>query len=269
MSNDKLAKVSSDELASIFGAPVGLERPDFIPEGDKTGTEGITKEDLRLPRLGIAQGLSPQMIPGDTQYIEDLKLYQMFNDTSKEVYGSGPVFFIAVRRDVRCIEFGEDGKSIIDFDVPRNDPRVTQWRPDPGRPGKKLPPAATLFNEYISMLVKKGGGLEPVVISVKNTNKYNRRAASDLNGFIKMHASQAAKSVPIYGVIYSIESKSEKNDSGQFGVPVFKQVGYIPNTDLGASLFLKVSEYAESMKDKVIGVNREGQGEDPIEGEFS
>ena len=130
--SDKLAKVGSNELSAILGADMGTlsERPSFIPEGDKSGTEGITKDDLRLPRLGIAQGLSPQLTPGDTQEIEGLRQVDMFNDTTKQIYGRGPVYFIVVRRDAKGIEFRprSEGGGIIDLNVPRNDKRLTEWR---------------------------------------------------------------------------------------------------------------------------------------------
>jgi hypothetical protein len=93
------------------------------------------------------------------------------------------------------------------------------------------------------------------VISIKGTNKFNRRAATDLNGFIKMHASQGAKSVPIYGVIYSVESKPEKNDKGSFGVPVFNQVGFVPPTL--KAVYEQAAEYAKSLEGKTIVVERE------------
>ena len=262
MANDKIAKVGATALSAIFGDISLTERPDFIPEGDKTGTEGITSEDIRLPRLGIAQGLSPQIMPDDGSYIDGLKLFEMFNDSSKEIYGRGPIFFVPVRRDVKCIEFipRTEGGGIRDMNVPRNDPRVTQWR-DVVVNGvkKRLPPSATVFDEYVSLLIKLSGESESIVISIKHTNKFNRRAATDLNGFIKMHASQGAKSVPIYGVIYSISSKSEKNDSGTFGVPVFQQVGFIPKSM--PELFQRAQEYAKSLEGKTIVVQREAGDE--------
>lgn len=257
-----LVKQGMTGLATIIGDVDLTERPDFIPVGDKTGTEGITSEDIRIPRLGIAQGLSPQMTPGDGSYIESLRMFDMFNDTTREVYGKGPIYFVAVRRDVRCIEFRprEEGGGVLDLNVPRNDPRATQWREVNG---KRLPPSATTFHEYIVLLLKSPTEYEPLVISIKNTNKFNRRAATDLNGFIKMHGSRGAKSVPIYGVIYSVESRSEKNDNGTFGVPVFKQVGYIPKSM--PDLFERAQEYAKSLEGKTIIVEREPGDDSDIE----
>jgi hypothetical protein len=268
MADTKLVKQGTSGISAILGDVNLAERPDFIPEGDKTGTEGITSEDLRLPRLGIAQGLSPQMTPGESAYVEDLKMFDLFNDTTSEVYGKGPIYFVAVRRDVRCIEFRPrtEGGGVVDLNVPRHDSRATQWREiEVDGVKKRIPPVATTYHEFTALLIKEGGATEPLVISIKNTNKYNRRAITDLNGFIKMHASQGVKSVPIYGVIYSVESKPEKNDSGTFGVPVFRQVGFIPKNM--PELFARAQEYAKSLEGKTIVIDREA-GDEPVDGEL-
>ncbi len=252
MANDKLAKVGETGLSAIFGEVTDLsQRPDFIPEGDTSGTEGISKDDLRMNRLGIAQGLSPQMIPTNADYIKGLAMGEMFNDRTKVNYGNGPLYFIAVRRDVRCIQFKprEEGGGIVDMNAPRE--LAEKWVD-----GK--PPVATLFNEYVALLLKADGqDPEPIVISVKNTNKWNRRAYTDLNGFIKMHASQGAKSVPIYGVIYAIESRLQTDDDNTYGVPMFKQIGYIPKNEMGTNLYATAKSFAESLMDKTIVIDRQ------------
>lgn len=240
------------------------ERPSFIPEGDTTGTEGITGEDIRFSRLSIAQGLSTQLIEGDSSYINDLKMFDLFNDLTGTVYGKGPLYFIPVRRDVRRIEFDPNVRGIpLDMNVPPNDPR-TAWTKDDD--GKRIPPRATKFNEFVILLLLKGVPAEPMVLSIKDTNKFNRKAVERLNGFIKMHASKGKKSVPIYGVVYSIASKSEKNDNGTFGVPVIDQVGFVPTQEL----FNQAKDFAASLEGKTIVITREpGEDDDlpPQEGE--
>jgi hypothetical protein len=243
------------------------ERPAFIATGDTSGTEGINPDDIRLPRLGIAQGLSPQLTPGDSAYIEELKMFQMFNDFTKQVYGNGPLYFIPVRRDVRRIEFipREEGGGVRDFYVPVIDAR-NEWTEEDG---VRVAPKATKFHEFTVLILKKNEEgvtfTEPIVFSIKDTNKFNRRAATDLNGFIKMHASKGARSVPIYGVIYSVTSKSEKNDNGTFGVPVINQVGYVPT----AELFHEAEAFAQSLEGKTIVINREAGDEDAIDAEVT
>lgn len=230
------------------GEALATALPSFIDTADRTGTDDITSEDLRLPRLLIAQGLSSQLVPGGSNYIEGLKLFDLFNDLTGEVYGSGPFQFIVVKRDTRRIEFDEN-RNIVDLDVPKYDPRTT-WTVS--NDGKRVPPRATEFVEFVILLLLPDRATpEPIVLSIKTTNKWNRRAAERLTGFIKLplHGVNA----PIFGKLYTVASKPEKNDQGTFGVYVINQAGFVQDE----RLYLQAKKFRESIEGKTIVVQRE------------
>lgn len=230
-------------------AAATLTRPEFLQGADATGTEGITREELRLPRLSIAQGLSNQMMPDDSKYIEGLKLYDLFNDLTAEDYGRGPLHFVPVQRDVRRIEFTprSQGGGIVDMDVSADDPRM-EWSEDPNT-HERIPPKATKFTEFVVLLLRKDRAPEPIMLSITSTNKFARAAAERLTTFIMLPQPP----VPIYGGIYTIESKSEKNDKGTFGVPVIKKIGFVQSKDL----LDFAARFHQQLKGKMIVVERE------------
>lgn len=234
------------------GALVSTDKPDWLVEGDKSGTEDIDSNELRFPRLSIAQGLSPQLQEG-TSYIPDLKINDMFNDLSSEIYGKGPLNFIVVKRDVKRIEFKprSEGGGVLDMDVPLGDPRL-EWTEDES--GKRIPPRATKFVEFVIVLFKPTGP-EPIVLSIKDTNKFNRRAHDRLTAFIK------SKNAPIYSVVYSVKVVPEKNDKGIFGVFVIDQVGWLKDKKTAEN----AKEFHEALKTKKVQVARE-PGDDDIDG---
>lgn len=262
------------ELETIQPGGAIAERRSFIPEGDTTGTEDIRADEIRLPRIGIAQGLSPQVIPGDSQYIPNLKMFEMFNDLSGDIYGQGPLYFIPLHRAIRWIEFEprvkgqQGGGGVIDLDVPPNDPR-TLWTwstPELKAEGKKadVPPRATKFYEFVALLLRPDGIPEMVMLSIKATNKHNERAATRLTSFIKQQAMRGAKSAPIYGCQYTVESKGEKFNEGTAGVYVINQAGRLddPTQDdeswkRSSALFAFAKQAAASLAGKTIVVNRE------------
>lgn len=231
------------------------KRPASLDPNDRSGTEDISARDIRLPRLATAQGLSPQMTPGDGAHIEDLKMFDMFNDLTTEVYGKGPITFVPVRRDVRRIEFTprSEGGGMVDPDVPLNDPRL-RWTKNAG---VDVPPRATEFIEFVILLLRAGKAPEPIVLSIKSTNKFNRRASGNLTTFIKL------RNAPIYAGLYTVAGGSEKNDKGTFGVPVIKNSGWIPvDTPSGKALFDYAKDFHDSLAGKVIVVEREPGGDD-------
>lgn len=197
------------------GALESTSRPEWMEQTQ--GSEDIGVDDIRLPRLAIAQGLSPQMIPDTSQFIPDLRLFDLFNDVTGEIYGRGPVKFVPVYWQVKNIEFevGPDGKNtgvIVDDNVPSGDPR-TKWRKGPN--GEKIRPSATRYTELVVMLVRPELPPETLIISIKETNKHMRRAAQTIS------AALVEIPRPYYGGVYSIKVMPEKFDKGTAGVFVF------------------------------------------------
>jgi hypothetical protein len=233
--------VQNTEMAS-------MERPSFMEEGDATGTEGITTADIRLPRLAIAQQMSPQMLEGDAKQIEGLKLSDLFNTLTNQNYGRNAVQFIPIARNVRRIEFDpKDKKKVLDWNVPADDKR-NEWTPSEEEGGKNNPPRATRYVDYIifALTGEAGDAPEILIFSIKTTNKWAKEAASKLDGLIHLHAHKGKKSVPIYGVVYSVKTGIEKNDSGTFGVPIIDQVGYVANQ----TIFKAAESFAKEIKGK-------------------
>ncbi len=219
--------------------------PDFIPQGIATGAEGITKEDIQMPRLAIAQALSPAKIEGKPEYIEGLKLGDLYNTLNSEIYGKGPLEFAIVQvQRPRWVEFDKD-RNMIDPDVPANDNR-TLWRSDPTDPKKRLPPIATQFYDYIAVLLDT---LTPVVISCARTNV---GAAKKLNGLIALRMPK----VPIYARRFMVSTAMQTNDKGTWGQFVFNNVGdpRVPNSDLirDKATFDYLKSMAESLQDVVV-----------------
>lgn len=257
----------TDAVATTSPNQELAEIPSWIPEGDTTGT-AMAAEDIRLPRLLIAQGLSPEIIPGNAKFIEGLSMFDLFNDLTQEIYGKmGKVSltFIPVRHDVRRIEFKPraEGGGVIDMNVPANDPR-TLWTNDPEDPTnreKRKAPRATKFNEYIALLVREDG-FEPIVISIKDTNKENRRAATNLNGYIGMPTKIGPKRVqlPIYGKMYTYEVGTASNDKGTYGVPIVKQAGVVRDEAMGKGAM----KFLKSLEGKNVIIEREA-GDDEFD----
>lgn len=251
--NTAVAPTDSTDLMNLGSITGVAERPKSLDPNDRTGAD-VSMDEIRLPRLSIAQGLSPEITEGNSSFIEGLKNFDMFNNMTRDIYGRGPITFVPLQKEWRCIQFRPrtEGGGIIEPNVPKGDAR-REWRRDPGGDKTKdLPPLATEFFEMASLVLRPGKAPEPVIISMKTTNKWNRKAADQMLLLIGMRQG------PIYSGLYTISSAPEKNDKGTFGVPVIKNAGYIPkDTPAGAALF----EYAERMAKSFVGKKIETERE--------
>lgn len=55
-------------------------------DGPGKGNENVTAQDLTIPRLGLLQGLSPQLESGNAKFIPGATGGQMFNSLTNELY---------------------------------------------------------------------------------------------------------------------------------------------------------------------------------------
>jgi hypothetical protein len=249
-----VAAEESTDLMTFDDVTGTLARPRSLEE-DTAGTDDIDPNEVRLPRLGIAQGLSPQMTPGDAQYIEGLALFDMFNDMTGEKYGKGPITFIPIKREERRIQFipRNEGGGIADPEVPKGDVRLKWTKSNPDLTKADLPPVATEIVDYVVLLLRKGKAPEPIVFGIALKNKWNRRAENKIKSTVKLRMPPA----PIYANMFSVDTSiPAKNDKGTFGVPTIRDLGFIPkDTPSGAKLFAYAKTFHDSMVDKTIVTN--------------
>jgi hypothetical protein len=199
-------------------ATTDSEVPAFLRRGDTTGTENITRDDIRIPRLCIAQGLSPQLQPEAPEYIAGLKFGDAYNDLTGEIYGRDPIKVVVVRSDrPRYVHFKprSEGGGVIDGNVSADDPR-TQFTVDAD--GKRVNPIATKFYDYVILLGDAPDNFQPMALSFKSSGI---RSAVRLNGLIKM------KPYPIYSSFYELRPTIRKDGERTWYIFSVTPAGFI------------------------------------------
>ena len=213
-----------EELATI---PTGLEGMITLerPEGHDDGTlgnESIGRADILMPRLGLAQKMSPEIDPTNTtRYIEGLQFTDLFHSLTKKNLGKGPLHFVILRRDrPRWVEFNPlaQGGGIKDPDVRFGDPR-TRF----GANGEK--PIATEFHDYIILLLTDLDAADPmqsvIALSLKSSAI---RTAKKLNLLIQLRGQKL-----ICKGVYELRTSSatDKKTNGVYATYEVKNVGWL------------------------------------------
>jgi hypothetical protein len=242
-----MAKQKNDELVKVeTGGAMAV--PSYIKQGDTRGTDHLKKEDLQIPRISLAQGLSPELKRTEAKYIEGLQQGDMFNNLTKEILGEGPIEFTIVRADPpRGIEFypREEGGGVKDINVPLDDPRM-QFGPT----GEK--PVATKFYDYVILLLPKR---EVIALSMKSSGL---KVARQLNALMKYRQVP----VPSFAMKFTLRSVPEKNAKGEYFNFAVANAGYVDEATykFAEALF-------ETIKDKQLDIEREP--DDPEAGDTS
>lgn len=229
-----------DDKMTVVSQGGPLEKaPDWI-EDSSAGTEHITRADIKIPRLCIAQANSPQVEEDGEKLILGLKVGDMFNDLTEEIYGRESMEFIIIRSDKpRGVEFLpiDDGGGVVDLNVPLDDPRMKF-----GADGTK--PTATKFYDFIIVLLPK---MEMVALSFKSTGL---KTAMQLNGLIKTRQKALYAGKYIIGVV-----KAKRKDK-TFYMHTVKNAGWADQETYEAC-----KKKYEDIKDKVIDMEREADDE--------
>lgn len=200
-----------NKLATIGSAPGALERARRPADAGETreGTEHITRDDLKLPRLCIAQDTTKQLKEEKPEYIKDLRRGELFNDLSGRIYGKGPITFMIVRADPpRYIEFHPlaQGGGVKDMDVQPGDPR-TRFGPN----GE--PPVATKFYDFVIFMPDYA---ETIGLSMKGTSI---KTAKRLNSLI------SERNAALYEGLYTVKVGSETNPKGTYSIYLVDNCG--------------------------------------------
>jgi len=200
-------------------------------KGDPRGTENIDQKDLLMPRLRIAQKMSHQVDQSDPKYISGLKVGDLFNDLTGDIYGTGPLHFTVIRVEpTRGVEFFplDEGGGVKDFFVPAGDPRL-EW----GARGEK--PVAIKFYDFVLALLPSR---EPILLSLKSTGV---KVAKRLNALIKY------RNAPSFTGLYTVSSITEQSKKGPFGTYVVSNAGWVTAEEAAWG-----TEVFEGIKNRII-----------------
>ena len=225
------------------------ERPSFVTKGDVRGADHLKKGDMEMPRILLAQQMSPQVTKGNPAFLKDLQVGEMFNSLSSRNYGEGPLTFVIIRADrPRGVEFvpRTEGKGVKDWNVPLDDPRM-QFTTGPD--GKQQKPKATKFYDFIVVLEHEGDDVEVVALSLKGSAL---RVAKRLNTLMGL------RNAPCFAGRYELRAEMQTNPKGTFAVFVVSNAGWVTEEER----FREYEKLYTKFKDVEVKIGREDDEEE-------
>lgn len=258
----QLVKHAPQRLAEV---PEYLRRQEGVPPA---GLENLERQDMTLPRLGIAQALSPQLSESDPKYIDGLRPGNFFNTITRENYGKTvqlvPLLFYKTRilfgpidegGGLRCqapdnlIGIGEPGGTCIkcpfsQFGSARN--------------GEGKGTACNQFFNYAALIVNDGS-VSPEGLLVFSLKSSALKVAKDWNALIRI------RNLDIFAGVYELTSVERKNDIGRWYEPVINPAGNVTRETYEAAkvAYAAVSDLNKQgrLRSDVTDLNPEASGD--------
>lgn len=261
--------LSKHQPQQLVEVPEYLRRPEGVPPA---GLENLERSDMTLPRLGIAQALSPQLSESDPKYIEGLRPGNFFNTITRENYGKQvqlvPLLFYKTRilfgpidegGGLRCqapdnlIGIGEPGGTCIkcpfsQFGSARN--------------GEGKGTACNQFFNYAALIVNDGS-VSPEGLLVFSLKSSALKVAKDWNALIRI------RNLDIFAGVYELTSVERKNDIGRWYEPVINPAGNVTRETYEAAkvAYAAVSDLNKQgrLRSDVTDLNPEATADDANE----
>lgn len=225
-----------------------MARPTFIKEGDRRGTENITSNDIKPPALRIAQSTTPETKRANPAvYIDGLREGEMFNSSSREIFGEGPIGLVIINQlGHRHLEFApqSEGGGVLDFNVPDGDPRTEFIEKVIDGKRVRIKPTATKFYDFLVYVIPADGRRLLMTLSMKSTQL---KKATQLN-------TQLLQSkLPSFAHMFEASAVPEKRGNNSFYGWRIEPTGYVTE-----AIYEEASEQYDKLVGKKIEVSTEG-----------
>jgi hypothetical protein len=214
------------------------EAPDYLAEYASEQAEGfeeVRPSDVKVPRIAVAQAMTPQLNEDDAKFISTLKRGHFFNTATGEDYGETILFVPLLKFGNRILfEDIDKGGGLL---CRSND--MKQGEGDPGGECAKCEYArfgtarggkgkGTACNEFYNfpVLIVRDGKINADSIAVLSMKSSHIEAAQKLLG-LAMNRRLNGSRAPMWSGVYSATSKLKKFTAGSSHVIVIDNAGWI------------------------------------------
>lgn len=230
--------------------------PEYLRKAPKTaaaGLENVEQRDMTLPRLALAQALTPQLSKSDPKYIHNLQPGMYFNTITGYVYGETvkvvPLLMYKTRIRFNPIEVGggircqaQDARHGVGD--PGGDCEVCEFArfaPDAKRP------ECDLFYNYAALAFADEAPLDPSAILVVSLKSTAIKVAKTWNSLMRLRNTDA------FAGVYEFTSAEVKRDNQRWFTPVVKGAGFVSEEQykLAQAMYQMVKEAQQAGKLKV------------------
>jgi hypothetical protein len=190
--------------------------PDYIKQGAARGAENVTVKDLALPRIQLAQSMSPAMKASDPAYIAGVKEGDIYNTLTRENYGSEvqvvPVYFrpLFVCWRTRLTGGGFRGAFATEKEAAE---RCAAG----AAAGEQIEVAET--HEHLILVLPGDGRIEQAILSMSRTQLKQSR---------KWNSLMRLAGGDIFSHVYLLTSITEANPRGTYKNWNVAPVGFAP-----------------------------------------
>lgn len=181
------------------------------------GSEDVNHDDLIIPRVEQAQGLSPCLKKKDPSYIEGIELGDLYNNVTRENYGQSIEIVPVVFKKEWLIwkDQDEGGGFFGAFETEKLAQEALSLIEDENHDFLEIVDTA----QHFCLIIHEDGRREEVVFSM---NKSKMKASRQLNSLVRINGGDR------FSRRYYVANKDDTNKKGQeYQTVVISNIGYV------------------------------------------
>jgi len=186
------------------------------------GVENVGQRDLALPFLKILSQLSPQVIQGDSRYIEEAKAGQIYNSVSDKLYDGKvglrvvPCFYKLEYLEWRDRGQEGSGAPIAIYDSTSDILSKTTRGPDKKDRLSNGNYIEETASHYVLMVDDNDQPTESALITMKATQRKKSRKWNSMIMTQRVKGKNGFFQPPSFAQIYRLKTTLEKNNLGSW-----------------------------------------------------
>ena len=218
------------------------------------GMEGMTREDLAIPRLGILQALSPQCNKADSEsYIDGAEPGMIHESVSNELFDGDPgilVVLVSYRRAHNEWITRQEGGGFIADHGP--DPKILSETTKDKMNRSLLPNGHEIVPtaEYFSFLInEETGEITRALISMTKTQMRKAKKINTLASSLIVNTAKGPMQAPLFYRTFRLGTVPESNERGSwFGWAVKIDINTFDiMPPLGEQIYLQARQFKKDV----------------------
>ncbi len=169
-------------------------------------------DELIVPRIKIAQQMSPELKKSDAKFIPGLSASDMFNSLTSEMYdGAKGVLFLPCHTDTSYVEFGAGVNGGFIGILEKDDPRVSQTTREGSTEVLSNGNELVVSDNFYGLIVSDDGGSEPVVVPMASSKRKIARRWKSMIALQRVEHNGVKKTAPITATLWNLRVVDETN----------------------------------------------------------
>ncbi len=241
----------------------------ILLEDAGSGAEGMTQEDMLIPRLNILQKMSDQVDKAHGDYISGAEAGHIFDNVSQEVYdGAKGITVVPISYRRTHIEWKPDRGGLAANHGSSSSCLESCTRGEKGEyltaEGNEIIPTG----EYFVFVIDEDGGYNPAIISMSKSQLKKAKQWNSMISRLMIDINGVKKNPAMFWTAYQLTTVPQSNDLGSwFGWSVkilhdAKSGGIIQQLANGKEIYLAAREFKSQVASGDVNVSPEASDDD-------